>query len=121
MKKVLLLVAMMATMVLSAGAQEAKTEQIPPKHNVPAYRGLIERKQPNGYVLRTYLRGDERMHWVMTEEGWQIREDKKGWYKYCKLNRKGEVVIGWRKAHNAEDRSKCEKRWLEKHGIKKHL
>lgn len=122
MKKVLLLVAMIATMVLSAGAQEARPEQpVPPKHGVPAYRGLIERKQPNGYVLRTYLRGDERMHWVMTEEGWQIREDKKGWYKYCKLNRKGEVVITRRKAHNAEDRSKCENRWLEKHGIKKHL
>ena len=85
---------------------------------VPAYRGLIERVQPDGDTLRTYLRGDERSHRMITEDGWQIREDEKGWLKYVKRNRKGETVIGCRKAHNAEDRSKCEKRWLKKNGIK---
>ncbi len=83
---------------------------------VPAYRGLIERKQPNGYVLRTYLRGDEHKHWNMTEDGWLIRENKRGWLKYVKTNRKGELVTSCKKARNAEDRSKCQKRWLEKHG-----
>ena len=33
---------------------------------VPAYQGLIERVQPNGDTLRTYLRGDERSHYMMT-------------------------------------------------------
>ena len=122
MRKILLLVAVMATMVLSAGAQEAtQAQQGPQKHNVPAYRGMIEREQPDGYKLRTFLRGDEHKHWSMTEDGWQIREDKKGWLKYVKLNRKGEVVLTCKKAHNAEDRSKCEKRWLEKHGVKKSI
>lgn len=114
MKKILLLVALMATMVLGAQAQEEAAPQ-----RVPAYRGLIERQQPNGYVLRTYLRGDEHFHWSMTEDGWQIIETSKGWHKYAKKNRKGQVVAHWRKAKNAEDRSKCAKRWLEKHGIKK--
>lgn len=114
MKKILLLVALMATMVLGAQAQEEAAPQ-----RVPAYRGLIERPQPNGYVLRTYLRGDEHFHWSMTEDGWQIIETSKGWHKYAKKNRKGQVVAHWRKAKNAEDRSKCAKRWLEKHGIKK--
>ena len=86
---------------------------------VPAYRGLIERVQPNGDTLRTYLRGDERKHWMMTEDGWQIKETDKLWYKYAKMNRKGEVVTSCRKAHNAEDRSRCEKRWLNKYGVKK--
>ena len=113
MKKILLFAAMMAAMTLSANAQQ------PAK--VPAYRGIIERVQPNGDTLRTYLRGDEHMHWMMTEDGWQIRENNKGWLKYVKLNRKGEVVIGWRKAHNAEKRSKCEQRWLDKHGVRKHI
>lgn len=112
MKKILL-VAVMAMMTLGLYAEG------PAK--VPAYRGLIERVQPNGYVLRTYLRGDEHMHWMMTEDGWQIRETKRGWYKYAKLNRKGEVVTSWRKARNIEDRSKCQKKWLEKHGIQKSL
>lgn len=150
MKKILFLVSLMATMVMAAGAQEVKGERTAPvkhekvapqrlarieaasqkqakleeatkKHSVPAYRGMIERTQPNGYVLRTFLRGDEHKHWSMTEDGWQILENKKGWLKYAKLNRKGELKISWRKAHNAEDRSKCEKRWLEKHGVQKHV
>ena len=116
MKKILLLVALMATMVLGAQAQEEAGPQ-----RVPAYRGLIVRQQPNGYELRTYLRGDEHFHWSMTEDGWQIIETSKGWHKYAKKNRKGQVVAHWRKAKNAEDRSKCAKRWLEKHGIKKQL
>ena len=113
MKKILFLVAVMAMMMVGVQAQEA-----PQKQNVPAYRGIIERVQPNGETLRTYLRGDERKHWAMTEDGWQIKEDKKGWLKYMKTNRKGEVVISCRKAHNAEKRSKCEVRWLEKKGVK---
>jgi len=119
MKKILMMVALMATMVLGVQAQEA--EAAPKRHSVPAYRGLIVREQPNGYQLRTYLRGDEHFHWSMTEDGWQIVETSKGWHKYAKLNRQGKVVAHWRKAHNAEDRGRCEKKWLEKHGIKKEI
>ncbi len=111
MRKILLLVAVMAMTAVGMNAQQ------PAK--VPAYKGLIERVQPNGDTLRTYLRGDEHKHWMMTEDGWQIKESKKGWLKYAKLNRKGEAVISCRKAHNAEKRSQCEKRWLDKHGIMK--
>jgi hypothetical protein len=115
MKKIwiLALIAMMTT-----GMSVRAEEKASPKRGVPAYRGLIEREQPNGYKLRTYLRGDERMHWAMTEDGWQIIENKRGWLKYAKLKKNGDVVRSCRKAHNAEDRSKCEKRWLEKKGVK---
>ena len=113
MKKILLLVALMAIVAVGVQAEQ------PAK--VPAYRGLIERVQPNGYTLRTYLRGDEHRHWMMTEDGWQIKESKNGWLKYVKTNRKGEVVLSCRKARNAEDRSKSQTKWLEKHGIQKNL
>lgn len=115
MKRVFLLMAFVAAMLVSANAQDTKPAK------VPAYRGLIERVQPNGDTLRTYLRGDEHRHWMMTEDGWQIRESKKGWLKYVKMNRKGQVVLSCRKAHNADQRRKCEQRWLEKHGVKKEL
>ena len=114
MKKILLLVAVMATMSIGVCYADGPAR-------VPAYPGLIERVQPNGYTIRTFLRGDEHMHWTMTEDGWQIKETDKGWLKYCKVNRKGEVVTSCRKARNVEDRSKCEKRWLEKHGVHKHV
>ena len=112
MRKILMMTAMMAMMWTGVYAQQ------PAK--VPAYRGIIERVQPNGDTLRTYLRGDEHRHWMMTEDGWQIKESKRGWLKYAKTNRKGEVVISCRRARNAEDRSKCQQRWLEKHGVKRN-
>ena len=107
----MMLIAVMAMMAMGMYAEG------PAK--MPAYRGLMEAKQPDGYVLRMYKRGDEHMHWSMTEDGWQIKTDKKGWLKYAKTNCKGQVVCHWRKARNAEDRSKYAKRWLAKHGIKK--
>lgn len=113
MKKILFLAAIMAMMAMGMKAQQ------PAK--VPAYRGLIERVQPNGYTLRTYLRGDEHWHFMMTEDGWQIIENNKGWLKYAKLNGKGEVKVSCRKARNAEDRSKSQQKWLDKHGIKKSV
>lgn len=112
MKKILLIGALMAILVSGVTAQQ------PAK--VPAYRGMIERVQPNGYTLRTFLRGDEHKHWMMTEDGWLIRENKKGWLKYAKVNRKGEIVTSCRKAKNVEDRTKCQKKWLEKHGVKRN-
>ena len=110
MKRVFLLIALVA--MLGVGSSYA---QSPAK--VPAYRGVIEREQPNGDTLQTYLRGDEHMHWMMTIDGWQIRENNKGWLVYAKKNRKGEVVTSRRKAHNEANRSRCEKCWLRRKGI----
>ena len=110
---------MAVAMTLGTGymrAQEQQQQNKPMAH-VPAYRGLIEREQPNGYKLQTYLRGDEHKHWALTEDGWQIIENKKGWLVYATKNRKGETVASKKKAHNYEDRGRCEKRWLEKKGI----
>lgn len=110
----ILWIAFMAITVAGANAQEPQQPR-----RVPAYPGIIERLQPDGSTLRLYLRGDERMHWVMTEDGWQLFEDDRGWLKYAKTNRRGKAVISCRKAHNIGQRSKCENKWLEKHGVKK--
>ena len=111
MMKKIVLIALLGVMGMGVYAQQPA--------RVPAYRGMIERVQPNGYTLRTFLRGDEHKHWMMTEDGWLIRENKKGWLKYAKVNRKGEIVTSCRKAKNGEDRTKCQKKWLEKHGVKR--
>ena len=111
MIKKIVLIALLGVMGMGVYAQQPA--------RVPAYRGMIERVQPNGYTLRTFLRGDEHKHWMMTEDGWLIRENKKGWLKYAKVNRKGEIVTSCRKAKNGEDRTKCQKKWLEKHGVKR--
>ena len=112
MMKKIVLIALLGVMGMGVYAQQPA--------RVPAYRGMIERVQPNGYTLRTFLRGDEHKHWMMTEDGWLIRENKKGWLKYAKVNRKGEIITSCRKAKNGEDRTKCQKKWLEKHGVKRN-
>ena len=108
MKKILVIAAICALCV-SASAQGPQ--------RVPAYRGLIERVQPNGDTIHVYLRGDEWNHFTMTEDGLQVMEDDKGWLKYAKKNRKGEVVRSWRKAHDAAKRKKCEIKWINKYGV----
>ena len=107
----ILMTAILAMMVVGIHAQAPS--------KVPAYRGMIERVQPNGDTLRVYLQGDERSHFTVTEDGWMVLENNKGWLKYAKKNRKGEVVVSCRKAHNAENRKKCETKWINRYGIKK--
>lgn len=95
--------------------------KVPPRRGVPAYPGVIERVQPDGDTLQTYLRGDERMHWSMTLDGWQIKEDKRGRLCYATTNCKGEVVASRKQARNKDQRTRCEKRWLDRHGVKKEV
>lgn len=111
MKKVVLLMAVMALFVLGVKAQQ------PAK--VPAYKGVIERVQPNGDTLQIYLRGDERMHFSMTLDGWQIKENESGYICYAQQKRDGSIIASKKVAHNEADRTKCEKRWLKRKGIKK--
>ena len=108
MKKILV-IAIMAMMAVGLYAEGPA--------RVPAYRGLLKHEQPNGDTLRLYLHGDEHIHWMTTQDGWRIVHGKKKWLQYAKRNRKGEIVRSCRKAHNEEDRSRCEKKWLDKHGI----
>lgn len=86
---------------------------------VPAYNGVIERVQPDGYKLKIYLRGDEWRHFTMTIDGWQIKENSKGFLCYALQKKDGSIVASKKVAHNEDDRKNCEKKWLSKKGIKK--
>ncbi len=116
MKRIFWMVALMAMMGIGSCYAKAGVSTGPAK--VPAYPGLIIREQPNGETVRTYLRGDEHQHWLMTEDGWLIDENKNGWLKYMKKTCKGSLRMSHRKAHNEEKRTKAEVRWLERHGVK---
>ena len=108
MKKIFLVLGI-AMLALGAQAQQG----------APAYRGEIERIQPNGDTLYTYLRGDERSHYAMTIDGWQIKENDNGYLCYAMQKRDGSIVASRKVAHNEADRKKCEKRWLSRKGIRR--
>lgn len=116
MKRIFWMVALLATVGIGSSFAKAGVSIGPAK--VPAYPGLIIREQPDGQTVRTYLRGDEHQHWLMTEDHWQIDENKNGWLKYMKKTRKGSLKLSHRKAHNEEKRTKAEVRWLERHGVR---
>ncbi len=85
---------------------------------VPARRAPFEREQPNGEHITILLCGDEWHHWSITLDRYQVLEDDKGYIYYATEKRK-EIVASKRIAHNEQDRTRCEKRWLRRHGIKK--
>lgn len=65
---------------------------------VPAYRGLIERVQPNGDTVYVRLHGDERHHWMTLEDGVTlVKENKKGYICYAKKKKDGKIVATLRK------------------------
>lgn len=111
MKKILTI--LLAVIALGVQAQQPQ--------KVPAYRGEIVREQPDGYQLKTYLRGDERSHYAMTIDGWQIKENPKGFLCYAIQKKDGSIVPSRKVAHNEADRKKCEVRWLQRKGIKKNI
>ena len=86
---------------------------------VPAYRGVIERVQPDGDTLHIYLRGDERYHYSMTLDGWQITENEQGALCYALQQKDGTIIASKKQAHDVDKRKCCEKRWLKRKGIKK--
>lgn len=106
MKKVLYLISFFMSCALYAQPQR-----------VPARRDPIVRVQPNGDSLTVLLRGDEWRHWMMTADGWHIRENKKGVLCYMRSLGGVEQEVSNRHAHDADKRSCCEKRWLKKHGV----
>ena len=60
---------------------------------VPAYKGVIERIQPNGDTVYVRLHGDERRHWMTLTDGKTlVKEDNKGYICYAKKKKDGRIV-----------------------------
>lgn len=113
MRKITIIMMMLMTSIISLQAQNAPSK-------VQAIRTPIVRELPNGDTLTIYLRGDEHKHWTMTLDGWGIVEKENGYFYYQKAKKGSETLrTSCRKAHEEGKRSKCEKRWLEKHGVKR--
>lgn len=85
------------------------------RRRVPAIHHPIEYIQPSGDTLMIRLNGDERRHWHTTLDGYLIRENSKGKMCYAYFDKKGRIVLTRRTAHNADDRTKCEQKFVQRH------
>ena len=82
--------------VLIAMSVVAVAQQKPSR--VPAYRGVIERVQPNGDTIYVRLHGDERRHWMTMEDGETlVKENKNGYICYAKKKKDGRIVTTCKK------------------------
>lgn len=84
---------------------------------VPAAPYPIDVVQPDGDTLTIRLRGDEWKHWATTVDGYAIAKNDAGYYCYT-IEKRGAQTVGRRVARNPENRTKCDERYLKKHGIK---
>ena len=72
---------------------------------VPAYKGVIERVQPNGDTVYVRLHGDERKHWMTLEDGKTlVKENKEGYICYAKQKKNGQIVATRRKVKQKKNK-----------------
>lgn len=74
---------------------------------VPAYKGVIERVQPNGDTIYVRLHGDERRHWMTLADGKTlVKENKKGYICYAKKKKSGIIVATCKKVKGKNKKEK---------------
>jgi len=94
---------------------------------VPADPRPMPVVQPNGDTLIVRLQGDERFHFRVTEDGYLIAENAKGYLCYAQWKEQTDPMGNTRKtavptrkvARNEACRTRCQKRWLIRHKIPK--
>ncbi|MFZ4399952.1 MAG: M6 family metalloprotease domain-containing protein [Bacteroidales bacterium] len=79
---------------------------------VPAYPHPIEFTQPNGAKIMIQIKGDEKIRWAETMDGYSILFNKTGTYEYAVLDSKNDMQVSGRQAKNKENRNIEESNFL---------
>ncbi|MDR0864641.1 MAG: M6 family metalloprotease domain-containing protein [Candidatus Symbiothrix sp.] len=79
---------------------------------VPAYPYPIQYKQPDGSTLTITLKGDERVHWATTFEGYTLLVNKSGFYEYAQKEASGDLTLSGIRVHNVDKQTAEEKTFL---------
>lgn len=59
---------------------------------MPAYPKSIALTQPDGTRITICLKGDERMHWAETTDGYTLLHDNEGYWTFAKADGKGNIA-----------------------------
>jgi len=76
---------------------------------VPAYPHPIQYKQPDGSIISLQLKGDERVNWAVSPDGFTLLVNKSGFYEYAKIDASGDLVLSGIRYNNVEERTPEEK------------
>ncbi len=83
-----------------------------PSGAVPAYPHPIEFRQPDGSTLTIRLRGDEKVNWAETPDGYSILVTSEGYYEYAVLDEYGDMVFSGVRVSAPGQRGAAEKAFL---------
>jgi M6 family metalloprotease-like protein len=72
---------------------------------VPAWPHPIEYTQPNGSVITILLKGDEKVNWAVTPDGYTILVTKEGYYEYAIHDEHGDMVFSGIRVSETDNRS----------------
>ena len=59
---------------------------------VPAVPWPVEKVQPDGKKITVYLRGDEKVHWMESLDGYTLTYDSQKYLVYAEQDQKGNLV-----------------------------
>lgn len=78
----------------------------------PAFPGLISFSQPDGSKVNIYLRGDEKVHWAESEDGYSLVYDDNGYLCYAIKNANGDMIASEFRASDITARPQAVKTML---------
>lgn len=73
----------------------------------------VEYKLPDGNFLTVILKGDEKVRWATTVDGYTILRNKEGFFEYAIQSKEGNLSLSGIRASNVEKRSEKENQLLK--------
>jgi M6 family metalloprotease-like protein len=80
---------------------------------VPATPYPVNYQLPDGSEITIQLRGDERINWAESTDGYTMLINKDGFWEYAVLDETGNLKLSGMRAHNEAQRSVEERTFLE--------
>jgi len=81
---------------------------------VPAYPGPIKYTQPDGSVITVQLKGDERVHWAESSDGYTLLSNGKNGWEYAVTNEAGDLKVSGVLAREVNKRTVGELKLLQR-------
>jgi M6 family metalloprotease-like protein len=100
-RKILLLVILVAGLISKTNA-------------VPAYPYPIKYTQPDGSVITVQLKGDERVHWAESSDGYTLLSNGKNGWEYAVTNDAGDLKVSGILAREMNKRTAGELKLLQR-------
>ncbi|MFZ4582038.1 MAG: M6 family metalloprotease domain-containing protein [Paludibacter sp.] len=78
----------------------------------PPYPGLIKYTQPDGSEIAIFLKGDEKVHWAETEDGYTLLSNGKNGWEYATTDKNGDLKTSGTLARSPKNRTLTEQKLL---------